>query len=290
MLAQVVLTPAESKKLIAMAICELDSVKTAARQGTIVLHPSSTTYFMVEILTGHKPPTDVWACGIIVPKGACIEMGVGKHMIDKNQPHGPAAFPYTWVIRQGKVSAGTPLSRILDEMTATDVYVKGVNALDPAGNVGVLVGNPVEAGTIGLVAESYREKGFNLIFAAGLEKLITVPIKDAAVVAKRREYAYAMGISVGLFPCPAGTVVTELKAFEILSGAEAIPISAGGLGGAEGAVTLVLRGDESQVGKAIQFAESAKGAKLPPVRTFNCDDCHITMCRFSPKGKHWVTP
>ena len=43
-----------------------------------------------------------------------------------------------------------------------------------------------------------------------------------------------MGMPVGLYPCPAGVTVNEVRAIGILSGAEAIPIAAGGLGGAEG--------------------------------------------------------
>lgn len=34
-------------------------------------------------------------------------------------------------------------------MGPDDVYIKGVNALDPQGNVGIMVGNPTEGGTIG---------------------------------------------------------------------------------------------------------------------------------------------
>lgn len=43
MLAQVSLTPTESKKLIAKAVAEMDVVKKAANQGIVALHPSSST-------------------------------------------------------------------------------------------------------------------------------------------------------------------------------------------------------------------------------------------------------
>jgi hypothetical protein len=42
----------------------------------IVLHPSSSTYFIVEELIGEKPLTNYWVCGVVVPKGLCLEMGV----------------------------------------------------------------------------------------------------------------------------------------------------------------------------------------------------------------------
>jgi hypothetical protein len=174
-------------------------------------------------------------------------------------------------------------------MGSNDVYVKGVNALDVEGNVGVLWGNVNEGGTAALVMSTQRRKGFKVIFPAGLEKLIPFPIKEVAKEARRFEYDYSMGMPCGLLPCE-GIVVTELKAIEILSGAVAIPISAGGLGGAEGAVTLVIKGEKEQVTKAIQKIEDSKGARLPPVRLSNCNDCPLSSssCGFPLKDKPWT--
>ena len=299
MLAQVSLIPAESKKLIAKAVTQLEVFQKALREGLIVLHPSSSTYFIFEEVTGRKPPTNVWVCGVVVPKGTCIEMGtmIGGHPVSANGEQGghspakpnPGTFPHSWVLRKGGVSRQEPLSVLLEAMGPNDVYVKGVNALDAEGNVGVLWGNVTEGGTAALVMAAQRRKGFNLIFPAGLEKLIPFSIKEAAKEAKRFEYDYSMGMPCGLLPCE-GTVVTELRAIEILSGAAAIPISAGGLGGAEGAVTLVIKGNKEQLTKAIQHLEDSKGAKLPQVRVCNCNDCPLSSstCGFPLKDKHWA--
>mgnify|MGYP001056448257 FL=1 len=173
-------------------------------------------------------------------------------------------------------------------MGPDDVYIKGVNAVDCNHHVGILVGNLVEGGTIGRVVSGAARKGFKLIFPVGLEKLIPVTVEEAAKEAIKSQYSYSTGISCGLFPCKAGTVVTEMDAVRILSGCEAIPIAAGGLGGAEGAITMVLKGTDEQVGRAISFVESSKGARLPQVRTFNCVDCHQPICSFSMAGKPWV--
>ncbi len=75
MLAQVTLTPTESKKLIAKAVAQMEVVKRAVGAGLIVLHPSSSTYFVVEELTGNRPKTNIWVCGVVVPKATCMEMG-----------------------------------------------------------------------------------------------------------------------------------------------------------------------------------------------------------------------
>ena len=288
MLAQVSLMPTESKKLIAKAIARMDVVKQAANEGMVVIHPSSSTYFIVEELTGGKPKTNVWVCGVVTPKGTCVDMGAMMEEQPSTTTKGPGDFLHSWVIRHGKVSAGERLSELLEQMGPRDVYIKGVNALDPQGNVGVLVGNLVEGGTIGLVISTSKKRAFNLIFPVGLEKLIPVPIAQATKEAKRASYDYAMGIPTGLFPCPDGRTVTELDAIEMLSGATAIPIAAGGLGGAEGTITLAIKGNEEQVKKAIEYAEQSKGARLPQLRLFDCHECPSPMCRFPVGDKHWA--
>jgi hypothetical protein len=299
MLAQVSLIPAESKKLISKAITKMKVFQQALREGLIVLHPSSSTYFIFEEITGRKPPTNVWVCGVIIPKGTCVEMGamLGGPPSFANVEQSdqisarpdPGTFPHCWVFRKGEFSRQEPLSVLLEEMRPNDVCVKGVNALDIEGRVGVLWGNLAEGGTAALVMAAQRRKGFHVIFPAGLEKLIPFSIKEAAKEAKRFGYDYSMGMPCGLLPCE-GIVVTELRAIEILSGARAVSIAGGGLGGAEGAVTLVIKGDKEQVTQAIQNVEDSKGARLPPVRLSNCNECPLssTSCRFPLKDKPWV--
>ena len=54
MLAQISLTPTESKKMIAKAIANMCLVRKAAHEGMIVIQPSSSAYFIVEELTEKK--------------------------------------------------------------------------------------------------------------------------------------------------------------------------------------------------------------------------------------------
>ena len=295
MLAQVSLTPTESKKLIAKAVAEMDVVKKAANQGIVALHPSSSTYFIVEEITGHKPRSNTWVCGVIVPKGTCVEMGVlvGAQSIIGEQAKGgaatgsPEAFHHTWVIKKGELVTGITLGDLLAEMGSGDVFIKGVNALDIDGTVGVLWGNVLEGGTFAKIVAASKRDGFSLIFPVGLEKLVPVRIKEAAKEAKRHKYDYCTGVPCGLYPAK-GITVTEVDAVKILSGTTAVPISAGGLGGAEGSITMVMKGEKEQVTKAIDHIEQSKGAKLPQVRLFNCDDCPATICNFPVTDKPWV--
>lgn len=284
MRAQIVLTSAESKKLIAKAIAAMDSVKKAMEKGLIVIHPSSTTLFLIEELTGTRPE-GLWASGVVIPKGLCISrerqeafrLELLERPMEKVRDHGK--FRFSWVLENGMFQTGLPLNFLLDKMGSGDVYVKGVNAIDPEGKAGVLCAG-VAAGTLGKVTQAFRHKGFMILFPVGLEKLIPTPIARAAKYASRTKTDLAMGIPVGLIPV-AGKVVTELEAIDILSGAEAVAIAAGGLGGAEGSVTLVIQGPEPKVKKAYQIIENIKGATLPKLSSTDCGYCPYTMCHLN---------
>lgn len=286
MLAQVVLTPAESKKLIAKAVTKLDVVRHAAAEGMIVIHPSSSTYFIFEELTGAKPMTNYWVCGVVTPRGMCVEMAmtIGERS-PQTEKYDPGQLRGLWAIKHGRVLAETTTAKLMEQMTSKDVYIKGVNALDSQGNVGILVG---ERGGLGVILSAWKKKKFTLIFPAGLEKLIPIPVRQAAIEAKQARYEYGMGLPAGLFAYPAGRTITEIDAVRILSGATAVPIASGGLGGAEGATTLIIRGIKEQVTDAIEYIEQSKGARLPSLRLSNCNDCPVPHCRFPVGDKHWT--
>jgi hypothetical protein len=283
MIAQVVLTPTESKKLIAKAIARLDIVQQAAKQGIVALHPSSSTYFIVEEITGRKPKTNYWVCGVVTPKGMCVEMAMvlGPGLTPDKESTDPGDLQGTWVIENGQLQDKEKLSTLLYRMAPSDVYMKGVNALDREGNVGILFGLE---GSMGYIQAARRKMGFSIVYPAGLEKLIPLSVRDAAKEAKFTRYEYGMGMPVGLFPCPSGITINEVRAIEMLSNASAIPVAAGGLGGAEGAVTLILKGKADEVRKAIDFVEQSKGACLPSLRLCNCEDCGVPNCRFPRTG------
>jgi hypothetical protein len=284
MLAQIVLTPAESKKLIAKAVAKLEAVQKAAKKGIVALHPSSSTYFIIEEITGSKPKTNYWVCGVVTPRGMCVEMAMvlGSGLTPDEKSADPGDLQGTWVIEKGQLGSEEKLSSLLYRMTPSDVYIKGVNALDPEGNVGILFGLE---GSMGYIQAARRKRGFTIIYPAGLEKLIPLSVKEAAKAAKLARYEFGMGMPVGLYPCPTGVTVTEVRAIEILSGASAIPIASGGLGGAEGAITLVLKGKTDEVKKALDFVEQSKGARLPDLRLCNCNACPVPNCKFPMADK-----
>lgn len=278
---QVVLTPTEGKKLIAKGIRRMEKVKKALEEGLLAIHPSSTTFFLFEELTRTKPP-GVWVCGWVLPKGTCIS----GEVLDLQKAGGGMGdvldFPHTWLFRKGKFEAGVKLGQILNEMDANDVYIKAGNALDPQGNVGVMLAR-WDGGTISRVIGASRGKGFEIVLGIGLEKLIPVPVKEAAKEAGARRMDHAIGVPVGLMPVD-GTVVTEVQAIRLLTGAEAVPIGSGGLAGAEGSSTLVIKGEKEQVEKSLELVQSLKGARLPDPKIYECSACPHGTCHLNKKG------
>jgi hypothetical protein len=258
----------------------------------VALHPSSSTLFLVEEILGKVPETEVWMCGAITPRAACGDDAVKVWMTTHPEARGtggPESFPFSWVIEKGKLSQGETLASLFARMGPKDVYVKGVNAIDPQEKVGVLIGNEVEGGTIGKVIAAQKQKGFTVIYPVGLEKLIPVSIQEAAAAAKNRlNLDYCMGSRCSLLVCE-GKAVTELTAIKLLTGATAVPISAGGVDGAEGAITLVISGGDNQVRQAITYVEEVKGAKVS--RAFHqtdCKKCKDEHCSLYGGNKHWL--
>ncbi len=282
MRTQVVLTPTESKKLIAKAVAEMDSVKRALKDGIVTIHPSSSTFFLLEYIAG-KRPEGIWLVGMIAPRGACVEEMTQKAFEEDRYQEltKPANFPFSWVFRKGRFEEGLKLADILNEMGEGDIYIKGVNAIDSYGYVGVLLAN-LAGGTIGKALAMQKEKKFEILYLAGLEKFIPSSIKEVAKETGRANTKDALGIPCGLLPIKTNSI-TEIEALKMLTGVDAIPIAGGGVGGAEGSFMFVIKGEEKEVEETMKLVKGIKGVKLPNVGMPNCQTCHFPGCFFAGK-------
>jgi hypothetical protein len=277
-IAELVLIPAESKYLIAKAILQLETVRTALEKGLVVTHPSSTAAAIVEEITGEQPPR-IWVAGAVRPRGFCVGYERQVEAKKGSTPAGiePSKNTSTWVFDKGNLRLGLELGGVLERMGPQDVYIKGCNAVDPWRNAGVLYGKR-GGGTIGLVLAARKKRQFNLILAAGLEKLIPVTIDEAAQAVPYPQVGWSMGLRAGLIPV-GGQAITEVQAIEILFGVRATPIASGGLGGAEGCVSLAIQGEEAKVRAALVFIlDKVKGRQGPAVYETECLDCPWTEC------------
>jgi hypothetical protein len=237
--AAFVLTPAAGKRLIGKAVASLPEVQQAAQKGRMLIANGTTTSYIIESLTG-QPVDRFGYCVGVVTEGAYVE--------------NPAAEKSLFFFEEGMVSK-LPFKGFLDAMRSLgrdDVFIKGANAVDPLGFAGGLQTNP----NGGSWAEAYgvaTARGLHTIVPVGLEKLIPSVVEASRKLGQLR-VDYCIGNAAGLIPLTGFQVVTEIEALRSLAGVEATCVSAGGIGGSEGARGFVVEGTETAVRKALTLA------------------------------------
>lgn len=242
--ALIVLEPAESRRLIAKATAALPQVQQALRHGTIIIARGVTNAFVTEELLGIR----------VEPKAGQTVGAVCKGLTTGHS--GPPATPHH-VIRDGRVVEGADSRKEILAFGPHDVFIKGGNAIDPAGNAGILTSG-LTGGTIGMAWPVITTRGSHLIMPIGLEKLVPSVI-EAARHTGIYHYEWSMGLPARLTPITLGTVVTEVEALGLLAGVRATHVASGGIGGSEGAVVLSIEGERSRVESAFELVKSIKG-------------------------------
>ncbi len=242
--ALVVLNPSESRRLLAKATVALPEVRHALAYGTIIIGRGVTNAYVTEELLGIR----------IEPKaGLTFGMVCGGLTTGNSGP--PACTHH--VIRAGKVVEGADSKVEIHSFGPDDVFIKGANAIDPDGNVGVLTSS-LTGGTIGMAWPVVTPRGAHLIMPVGLEKLIP-SVMEAAMHSGVYYFKYSMGMPARLTPVPLAKVLTEIQALAVLAGVRATHVGSGGVGGSEGAVVLSVEGEEAAVVKAFELVKSIKG-------------------------------
>ena len=242
-----VLTPAESKRLIAKAVAVLPEVQAALKKGRVVIAGGTTNAFVAEELLGVSLSKVHYTAGVI----SSGELGVTASE-GRIQPY---------ILVNGRM-VDVRYQDIIREFEVGDVFIKGANAIDMYGNAGVIVAGD-SGGTIGTVLPTLLARGAHLIMPVGLEKLVPSVIEASERCGIGR-FKYATGVPVGLIPVVNGKVVTEIQALEILAGVISTHVASGGVGGSEGAVVLAIEGLEEEVAEAFELIRSIKGEPALP--------------------------
>ena len=233
------LTVSESKRLIGKGVAQADFVRRAMEEGTLAIGSGSTNGYVVEEITGERIDKKAFVTGRTLPHGY----------------QGPK-FSYTHpdlIIRKGE-RLDIKLAEVLLDMGPGDVYAKGVNAINYEQNqAAVLIGHPTGGG-VGMALGTIVSRRIRYLHPVGLEKSVNVDLHDAA----ERLNTDADGKGPTLWVVP-GDIFTEIEALRVLSGVEAVPAGAGGIGGAEGAVWLSLFGSREQLDRAQEAIESVRG-------------------------------
>ena len=246
--ALITLLPHESKRLIAVGITALETIREKMKKGRIFVSRGTTnSYVLEEMLAIAEFEKNKYVAGQILPKGERLTANPS----DKRLPE--------IMFTNGK-SSEMPVNKAVEEMTKGDIIIKGANALDPDGVAGVMLGHP-KGGTAGAFWGSLVAKGLHLIIPIGLEKLVAHSVLYSSMDMGIDEIDLSDGYKIGLFPL-FGDVFTEIEALETLFELdEVIHVGSGGIGGAEGSVTLLLIGNEDVVKKAFNFCQKLKTVK-----------------------------
>ncbi len=184
---------------------------------------------------------------------------------------------------KGETLAVEPGS-LLEKLGPGDILLKGANAIDACGNVGIAMAGPT-GGTIGQFYMAMMARGLRIIYPVGLEKLVPSVEAAAAYGGTLERLGNRIGTRVGMACIAGGRTFTEINAVESLFGISAVHFASGGWGGAEGAVTLVVEGPDVQVEKCIGFIEQhVKGEPLLPAAKSPCAPCSAP-CSFAGTGR-----
>jgi hypothetical protein len=252
--------------LIAKGVAALPEIKHAMKNGYLLVGRGSTNAYILEELLGNKIRKEAYTAGQVIKGVLCVL--------------GPDERIKPMIFQKGKAIEAEPAS-VLDKLAPGDILLKGANAIDHQGNVGVLMASPA-GGTMGQFYMAMKARGLEIIYPVGLEKMIP-SVELAAQFGGTLTLGKTIGARVGMACVADGIAFTELDAIESLFEVDAVHFASGGWGGAEGCVTLVVEGPDAEVKKCIKFIEQKiKGEPPLPAAKSLCKTCGLP-CSFQGK-------
>jgi hypothetical protein len=244
--AEVVLTVAQSKRLIAKAVAQMPIVQRAKKDGMLIIAKGTTNTYVAEEITGKPIEKGAYVWGIVYPKNSDSKLQPEKRIPE-----------LIW--RNGKIAPDLSLKEAVKLLKPTDVVIKGANALDYQNKIAAVLTGGGSGGTTGTIWPYVVARKAQLVIPVGLEKLVAGDVVE--LTNKMREPVKSLNKVRSMFLLT-GLVVTEIEAYTILTNVTAFQAAAGGIGGAEGAVRLVLRGSEKNVKNALDLTTIIQ--KEPP--------------------------
>jgi hypothetical protein len=238
-LKQFCVTTVMGKRLIGKGMAKLPPIQAVLERGTLVIIAGTTNGYVAEEILE-----------LMGQAGGFSRVGFRRGLMaaPRNQPV-ETEFPGDVILVDGKWQVGKTIFDVVDELNTGDIVLKGANAFDPYGQAAVLVGSP-QGGTIQAAMSAVYGRRVRIIIPIGLEKRL---FEDVVSLSKDLLAPEASGLR--LYPVP-GEIFTELEAIELLTGAEARMMAAGGIYGAEGSAYIYVSGTEAQEKAAQELIDS----------------------------------
>ena len=236
------LTVSESKRLIAKGIKAYPPVQQRLSNGTVLITKGTTNTYVAEELLKVNLGSGDFVLGHILPNN--------EQKLDRSHTRSEV------VLINGE-EVNTPYAQAMSRLEKGDIVLKGANVINyEKGQAGVLIGHPT-GGTTGNIIPQIKKNDLHLIIPVGLEKCSNQNID------KLNELTQIEKVSIdGNMPyiwSIKGELFTEIEAIKQFADVEVLHIASGGIGGAEGAVSLGIFGSENEVKKALAVIESVKG-------------------------------
>ncbi|MGM9573259.1 MAG: hypothetical protein ACI3VJ_02420 [Hominicoprocola sp.] len=266
------LTSSESRRLIAKAVVQMPEVKKAWEDAYVLLAGGTTNAFIAQELL-HDRSIDPSRCTVGISSNGVLCV---------THPDSRKSFPN--VFYKGEAKPEKTLTEALSDFHPETVVIKGANAVDMNGFVGVITSG-FDGGTIPRIIGTVTSKGLKFITPVGLEKLVPSVQAAAKALGGATHIDISMGADPGMYCLGTTCIVTEIEALRILFDCSAALVCCGGVGGNEGAVTLAVEGGEENIRALVESLESeVKGE--PPVKgnKGRCEDCRYRFCRYCGKS------
>ncbi|UYP46260.1 hypothetical protein NEF87_002545 [Candidatus Lokiarchaeum ossiferum] len=228
------LNPSQSRRLIAKGIVALPEIQHALEDGKIFVSRGSTNAYVLEELYALKNIQENfnkgdYNAGQIVPRENTMSLWVNKG--ERKQEV---------MFSKGEKIDVEDHVKTIEKFNQNDIFIKGANALDIKGVPAVLAAGR-GGGTIGRAQGTLQAKGIEVICPIGLEKMILGNVLELQqLMGVNNLDKPAQGLPCGLIPMPFASTFTEIDAFETLFECEAYHVASGGVGGAEGSVSILV--------------------------------------------------
>lgn len=264
------LTSAESRRLIAKAVVAMPEVQKAWSDAYLLLAGGTTNAFIAQEMLGDRS----------IEPGRCT-VGISTDgLLCVTNPDSRRSFPN--VFYKGEKSDKN-LAEALADFHAETVVIKGANAVDMNGFVGIITSG-FDGGTVPRIIGPVTSKGLKFITPVGLEKLVPSVQASAKALGGATSIDISMGADPGMYCIGNSTIITELEAIKLLFDCEASLICCGGVGGNEGAVTLAVTGEEDKVKAMVEYLEAnVKGEPAVKGNKGICEVCRYRFCKYCGK-------